>query len=481
MNKFLLSLLLTLCCATAFAQRYSQYNTGTLYDSFENPAQRAFIPDSSRGVAFNFLIPSFNSYSLLTGNSQSALLQRAFVGNYAVRDSSRLLPTSTKSSHLIANANVYAIMFKVFTSLDGNQEVGFSAQTRAEGRGVYTDQLAMLFSGINVNKFANNTVYNNALNTKLYYQAYHQFSFTYREQVNKQFALGIKLSALLGIAYNKLDINQSALQYSGDSNANIYLGGQLHSSYVPGQFEKHDLLPNFRNPGASISIGTMFRTRDGFILQGNIKDLGFIHWSKNSQVYDFGNFTTLEFNNRRTREDNIFRSLNNVIQKYPASGSFNTPIHGRAEFSAARTFYVAGDNMVKYTPTLIVAKQFYDPGTEAALVNHIQYGNAILTLTGIYNDLRTFSLGTQLMVKSPNVDFYVGSDALKQSITTLGQSHKNEDLINRNASYSAASVYMGFSIKFGNVIEHPMNASRIPMGEKGFFGRLWGRLFKTDR
>jgi hypothetical protein len=31
------------------------------------------------------------------------------------------------------------------------------------------------------------------------------------------------------------------------------------------------------------------------------------------------------------------------------------------------------------------------------------------------------------------------------------------------------------------VIEHPMNASHIPMGEeKGFLGRLWDKLFKPS-
>jgi len=35
------------------------------------------------------------------------------------------------------------------------------------------------------------------------------------------------------------------------------------------------------------------------------------------------------------------------------------------------------------------------------------------------------------------------------------------------------------AFRLGPVIEHPMNSSTIPMGEKGFLGRLWGRLFKT--
>jgi len=36
-------------------------------------------------------------------------------------------------------------------------------------------------------------------------------------------------------------------------------------------------------------------------------------------------------------------------------------------------------------------------------------------------------------------------------------------------------------MKFGPVIEHPMNASVIPLGEeKGFLGRIWDKLFNPN-
>lgn len=476
MNRLLLVFIFIFSITTAYAQRYSQYNTGTLYDSFENPAQRSFIPDSSRMYASNFLIPNFNTYALLTGNAQSTLLHRAFFSNYRVTDA-RLIAGSGTSNHAVASANSYALMFKVFTSLNGDQELGFSAQSRAEGRGVTTDQLVSLVSGTGT--FENNHVYENALNSKIYYQAYHQFSLSYRERVSKQFAIGFKLSALLGIAYKKWDITQSALSFSSENNINMYLAGKMLSNYIPGQSTGHDLVPNFRNPGAAISIGTMFRTHDGFVLQWNVKDLGFVHWSKASQTYIFNNVTSASLNTGTSRDDQIYQAFKGVIQDAPVTASFTTPLHGRAEVSAGRTFYLSDDKEITYFPTLIAAKQFYDHGMEGALVNHLRYHNTVFTLTGIYNDLRTFSLGTQLMYKTPNVDFYIGSDALLQTITTARQAGKNEDLVNRYAPYSAASVFLGFSLKFGSFIEHPMNASTIPMGEKGFFARLYGRLFKV--
>jgi hypothetical protein len=69
--KKLLLLLLIIAPYKIFAQRFSQYHTNTLYDSFENPAQRAFIPDSSKKYAFNLFIPNFSSDVYLTGNAQT--------------------------------------------------------------------------------------------------------------------------------------------------------------------------------------------------------------------------------------------------------------------------------------------------------------------------------------------------------------------------------------------------------------------------
>src|SRR3569833_2414277 len=65
-----------------FAQAFTQYNTGTLYDSFENPAQRSFIPDSSRQFASNFLFPNIDGNFFLTGNGQQTLKSRYFNNMY---------------------------------------------------------------------------------------------------------------------------------------------------------------------------------------------------------------------------------------------------------------------------------------------------------------------------------------------------------------------------------------------------------------
>jgi hypothetical protein len=49
-----------------------------------------------------------------------------------------------------------------------------------------------------------------------------------------------------------------------------------------------------------------------------------------------------------------------------------------------------------------------------------------------------------------------------------------------NGSFTGASFFLGFSLKFGPVIEHPLNSSIMETGERGFLGRLYNRLFKTN-
>ncbi|MGZ3820601.1 MAG: DUF5723 family protein, partial [Mucilaginibacter sp.] len=69
MKKILLIFCLFLFAVKGFSQQFSQYNSGTLYDSFENPSQRSFVPDTSKMFAFNFLVPNFDANFYLKGDA----------------------------------------------------------------------------------------------------------------------------------------------------------------------------------------------------------------------------------------------------------------------------------------------------------------------------------------------------------------------------------------------------------------------------
>jgi len=476
MKKVLLVLCLLLFTVKIFAQQFSQYNTGSLYESFENPSQRAFIPDSSKQYATNFLFPNLNFNAFLSGDAQATLKSRLFLNMY---DNSALKIGQGKTNMANFNANVYLVMFKTFTSLKGDEEMGFSWQVKGEGQGIFTDETLAGFNG--TQSFVSGNNYSNIFNDNYYYQTYHQFSFTYREKFDKTFSFGVKISALLGIEYQKLDITKSNAVYDDfKDTVGLALKGKYYQSFIPGSFTKQDYLPEFRNPGASISIGTTYKTEDGFILQGNIKDLGFIHWSPRSHIYDFDNSAVIQGLSTPKREDSIYNKVYKIIHNNANFGSFTTPTDGRAELSINKSFWLDDNNDFKYSPTLIASKELFYPGFIGALVNPFQYQKYILTLTTTYDDLKTFNLGAQLMMKTPNWEFYLGSDKLAQSVSLLSEaSNKNSPGINQNSAYTGADFFIGFSIKFGPMIEHPMNASSVPTGEKGFLGRLWGRLFKT--
>jgi hypothetical protein len=173
--------------------------------------------------------------------------------------------------------------------------------------------------------------------------------------------------------------------------------------------------------------------------------------------------------------------VHDIIRSNEIVGSFTTPINGTAEVSVNHIYWIDDDKQFKYSPTLIASKDLYYTGFTGAWVNPVQYRNCILTLTATYDDLKLFNLGTQFMYKSSNLEAFIGTDKLLPTIS-LGTDalSKSSASINKTSSFTGADVFIGFALKFGQLIEHPMNASTIPTGDKGFLARLYNRFFKTN-
>lgn len=473
MKIILLIFCLLFITVTGFSQQFSQYNTGTLYDSFENPAQRSFIPDTSKTYAFNFLIPNFNANFSLTGNAQSTLVSRVFGGQF---NNSALQIGSGSLNNSIFNANVYALMFKVFGSLNGDTEIGIFGESRMEGRGSFTDETVALLSGPPAFP---NSVYDNVFNDHLNFQIYNSIGVSYREKITRQFAVGFKLGILMGVNYDHLDIDESHVNFNNATDeTDISLRGKYRISQGPGKFDSRSFLPTTRSPGAQLSIGTSYKTEDGITFQGNLKDLGFIHWYSASKTSNFNSTTSvigLSNLSTKKKEDSLYNTVNNTLTSTYQAGSFTSYTNARVELSASKLYYINDDNTLKYIPTLIVSKELLYNGITGAMVNRFQYLNYNASVTASYDNQNLLNLGLQLMIKSHNVEFYIGSERLFQ---TVGLAMANPSSY-ANSSFTGADIFMGFSMKFGPRIEHPLNASVIPNGEKGFIGRLWNRLFKT--
>ena len=465
--------LFLLVAVKGFSQQFSQYNTGTLYDSFENPSQRSFVPDTSKMYASNFLVPNFGGNFYLKGDAQSTLVNRVFGGKY---DNSALTIGAGKYNYANVNASAYSIMFKTFTSLNGDVEIGFFLDTKAEGRGAFTDETIALLNG--PASFPANT-YDNLFNDHYLYQVYNAVGFSYREKLSKQLAIGFKISALLGIDYNKLDIYESHINFDKVNDAaDLSVRGRYYQSQGPGNLDSRSFLPNTRSPGAQISLGSSYRTDEGVTIQANVKDLGFIHWYNASVVNNFNATETIEGLSDPKREESIYNTLHNIELAGRQIRSFTSPTDARFELSVTKSYFLDDNQQFKYSPTLIGSKEILYNGFTGALVNRVQYKNYNASLIGSYDNMNLFNLGLQFMIKSHNGEFYIGSERLFQTVG-LAMANSNPSAYG-NGSFTGADFFLGFSLKFGPVIEHPMNASSIPNGEKGFFGRLYNRLFKTN-
>ncbi len=483
MKKILLICCFFLITVKVFGQQFSQYNTGSLYDSFENPAQRTFIPDTTKNFAFNFFVPNISANFYITGDIQEALRTRAFSGYY---NTANLQTGNNKFNHIDLKANIYSIMFKIFASEKGDQEVGFFANTKAELHGLVSDESIAIFNG--ALNFPNNT-YANVFNDNYFFQAYNQVGFTYREQVTKRFAFGIKISALSGISYNKIQINQSGITFDKPNDqATLFLQGD---NYTGGSSSSNTTIEKlgfgFQNPGAAVSIGTSYLDENGIKWQGNIKDLGFIHWNSNSSIVSFSSDSVITGLSTANRENNILNQAGNISSANARNMGFTSPTNGLLELSANRTYTFDYDKQFNFSPTLIASKELFYPGFTVALVAPLQYDRYIVTMTSSYNDLKLFNLGGQFMIKAVNSEFFIGSERLLPSLHLLSAAiHSTGDpnqtqITTVQKPYTGMDFFIGVSWKFGQLIERRLNTSSVPDGDKGFIGRTWEKLFNKDK
>jgi hypothetical protein len=74
------------------------------------------------------------------------------------------------------------------------------------------------------------------------------------------------------------------------------------------------------------------------------------------------------------------------------------------------------------------------------------------------------------MIKTPNVEFYMGSDQFFKSYEMIKNFSKSTAAY--SSSYTGASFYMGFGLKFGRILEHQANATKISGLRKSSIGKF---------
>jgi len=463
---FLLSLLILLSGTQIKAQQYGLFNTRTLFDAFENPAQKAFVLDSSRKYASNFFLPYFGLNAAHKGDANYTLSSLIHDGTYDTRG----LPIGTGNrNQLTESSNIYLFSFRIFQSHKFHKELGFSWQVRSDTYADYTNESLVLFDDFR--RFSDSQM--GVLNGNGNAQSYHQFSINYRENYNKRLAFGVKLSLLSGITYNKIDITRSDISIDPAlDQISAGLTGTYRASFLKGdEISSKTFFPDFKNPGLSVGFGTTYTAKSGVFIMGSIKDLGFIRWNNNAHDFSVNDVATASLiNSYETGE--LGDKLTDIFENADRRKGFYTATNAKADFLISRRYAF-------YTPSFILSKNLFYKGGDAVLVNNFRYNDLSLSLSPAYNLNGFMQLGLQGMYQTPNFEFFMGTDNLLKSATIAKK-------FTDNTGYTGASFYMGLGIKFGYVVEHPQNSSYMPgVGdeadqEKGFFSKIFS-VFKKKK
>lgn len=454
------------CGSPAFAQQFNLYNSRTLYDVFENPSQSAYQIDTSRRTAFNFFIPTVTINASASGSANPAIKTLIYDG---IVNGDNILIGENKFNTIAFNTNTYIAMFRWLHTVKKSQEIGLSWQVRNDGRVKATNETLAIFDDYDL--FSNTTSANRFFNNKGYNQSYHQFSLSYRQNVNKRLSIGAKGSLLSGITYTAFKVIQSDLIIDKEEDLiDVSLIGNLRSSFKFDNFDTQDIKPKFKNPGLSLTTSASYKFRNGWFVMGNLKDIGFIKWNRNSYEYNF-NAVNIEIDNasNSSADNRLADSLDERISNSSTNRSYFSLLNGKAELLINKDYG-------NYQPNLILSKSIYYEGADIVLTNNYHYRNFVFTASADYNTSKYLAIGGQFMVKSPNTEFFIGSDHLLKSLEIIKDARS--DMGPYSSGYTGISFYMGFGIKFGRVLEHPANANFIPGFNEPWSTRFFRGLFR---
>ncbi len=371
------------------------------------------------------------------------------------------------------NTNFYVATLKIFHSYKYQKEIGLSWQIRTDGRVDYTNETLAILDTYRRLEDSGITKFDGAFNNKGLVQSYHQFSLSYRENYNKQLAFGVKLSLLSGISYNRLNIRESNFtQQNEGADIMVSLNGYYKASFLKGdELKKKDLVPLFKNPGASITLGTTYTAKNGTVIMANVKDLGLMRWGKTSAVANFNKSITIGSPDT-LKSKQIENKITDVVVLNTQRQSFHALTNAKFDFLISRTYGA-------YTPSLIVSKNLFYKGGDVAFVNRFSHNDFSVSAVPVYNIDGLVLFGLQGMYKTPNFEVFLGSDNVFKT-TSQYKGIKNEDAT-IGKGYNSISAYMGIAFKFGNTVEHPQNSSTMPGlndNESSFFKRLFGIFSK---
>lgn len=409
------------------AQRYALFNTHTLFDTFENPAQRSFLSDYTGQHASNFLLPDLDLNFGNRGDASYTFRKRLNDGYLDTRN----IPAGNNDRNIFyGSTNIYLLTYRVFNPSWSNRELGFSWQLRSDVYADYTNESVIALRNYSRLTSAQEGLFNG----NGYGQSYHQFSMDYREDIDEYLSFGFKVSVLSGITYNQADIVQSGLKVDGNKWSVGLTGSYKASFLLTDELNTRTLLPEFKNPGFSVSLGTSYTAPSGVFVMGNLKDLGFIRWNNNSSsvlLNDVISVNGMGNSNSKLLQQKIVDLLKDNNQRK----SFYTPTNAKADFMVSKDYGF-------YRPGFVASKNIFYRGGDLVFVNSFRFSEFSASLSPGYNLNQFALLGLQGMYQDADFEFYLGTDNLLQSASIFKETSYTD------TGSIGASFYMGFGIKF---------------------------------
>nr|WP_262918288.1 DUF5723 family protein [Mucilaginibacter straminoryzae] len=409
-------------------------------------------------MAFNLLIPNFTVNAALRGNSQLTLKQQAFLGATTYNN---LTIGEGRGNRVFLNANVYWAMAKFYLGGKGKQEIGFSAQIKSEGTAFYTDETAALPNG---SGSFNKQQYINLFNDNFKSQSYHQLSLTYRSTIDSYWSWGVKASALSGVLYARGRVDQSSVTFSNPDNASIYILGEYRTNTDPGSVQNDQLYKIFKNPGASFGLNAAYHSETGYKFQFNLKDVGFIRWNNQSNIYTLNGTAFVRNISGPNGGNRAYDAIDSLAQRNGVKKGFTTTTDGRFEVSVTHSYWLDWEKEYQYKPVAIVSTPLFYKGISAAVVNNFQYHNHTVGVITSYDNIGHLNLGGQYMYKAPNLEFFIGCEQLYPGYSIALAALGSNSARNKTTPTAAAGFFLGMAFKFGKNLESMHNSSDIPMG-----------------
>lgn len=132
--------------------------------------------------------------------------------------------------------------------------------------------------------------------------------------------------------------------------------------------------------------------------------------------------------------------INAVRADYAELESYRTPLPTRIE--AGASVYVHPN----YTANFLSAYLTKYKRADVNLINDFKYKDFHLILNAGYNSYENLLLGLNFLIRSPTVDFFIGSDNLLPSLR-LNKHRNNDDY--HYSSRTAANFNFGFALRLG--------------------------------